>query len=111
LNPSQNIAWNVSGITYDKRQELLQFIASRKPEDLIVYLQRDRANEYDRYAVAVVIEIKDMGYAHISYLPKWVSQSMAAVIDKGIQVKATLIQVTGGYSYRETHEVLVNITI
>ncbi len=41
----------VSGVTYDKRQELLQFIASRKPEDLTVYLRRDKANTYDRYVV------------------------------------------------------------
>ena len=38
----------VSGVTQGKRQELLQFIASRKPEDLTVYLQRDRANLYDK---------------------------------------------------------------
>ena len=31
----------VSGATYDKRQQLQQFIASRKPEELMVYLQRD----------------------------------------------------------------------
>ena len=34
----------VAGVTYEKRQQLLQFIAGRKQEDLTVYLQRDRAN-------------------------------------------------------------------
>lgn len=34
----------VSGVTQGKRQELLQFIAGRKPEELSVYRQRDRAN-------------------------------------------------------------------
>ncbi len=101
----------VSGVTYDKRQELLKFIASRKPEELTVYLQRDRANAYDRYAVAVVIGIKGIGYAHIGYLPKGVSQGMAAVIDKGIQLKATLTQVTGGYGYKGTLGALVNIAV
>lgn len=38
----------VSGVTQGKRQELLQFIAGRKPEELTVYLQRDRANVYDK---------------------------------------------------------------
>lgn len=58
------ITCKVSGVTYGKRQELLQFIADRKPEELTVYLQRDRANTHDRYAVAVVIGIKGVGYIH-----------------------------------------------
>lgn len=107
----ESMTCRVSGVTYDKRQELLQFIASRNPEELTVYLQRDRANTHDRYAVAVVIGIKDIGYAHIGYLAKGVSQSMAAVIDKGIQLKATLAQITGGYGYKETLGALVNITV
>lgn len=101
----------VSGVTYGKRQQLLQFIAGRKPEELTVYLQRDRANTHDRYAVAVVIGIRNIGYAHIGYLPKGLSQSMAAVIDKGIKPKATLTQITGGYGYKETLGALVNISM
>ena len=83
----------VSGVTYQNRQQLLQFIADRKPEELTVYLQRDRANTHDRFAVAVVVGISGIGYAHIGYLPKGISQSMAAVIDKGIKPKATLMRV------------------
>ena len=89
----------------------LQFIAGRKPEELTVYLQRDRANTHDRYAVAVVIGIKDIGYGHIGYLPKGLSQSLAGVIDKGIQIKATLLQVTGGYGWKDTYGALLNITV
>ncbi len=76
-----------------------------------MYLQRDRENTHDRYAVAVVIGILNAGYAHIGYLPKGISQSMAAVIDKGIKPKATLVKVTGGYGYKETLGALVNITV
>ena len=106
-----SITCRVSGVTYGKRQELLKFIAGRKPEELTVYLNRDRANTYDRYAVAVVIGIKGIGYAHIGYLPKGLSQSLAGVIDKGIEIKAALMQVTGGYCYKETYGALVNITV
>ncbi len=59
----------VAGVTYEKRQQLLQFIAGRKHEDLTVYLKRDRANTFDKNAVAVVIGISNVGYAHIGYLP------------------------------------------
>lgn len=101
----------VSGVTYESRQQLLQFIAGRAPEDLTVYLRRDRANTHDRYAVAVVIGIRNIGYAHIGYLPKGISQGMAAVIDAGVQVKADLMQIIGGYSYKKNLGALVNITI
>lgn len=107
----KSMTCRVSGVTCEKRQQLLQFITGRKPEDLTVYLQRDRANAYDRYAVAVVIGIRGVGYAHIGYLPKGVSQSMAAVIDSGIQMKACLLQITGGYSYKETRGALINIAV
>ncbi|MBD5089239.1 MAG: hypothetical protein HDT30_10610 [Clostridiales bacterium] len=107
----ESMTCRVSGVTYEKRQQLLQFIASRKPEELTVYLQRDRANAYDKYAVAVVIDIKGIGYAHIGYLPTGLSQSMAAVIDKGIPLKATLMQIIGGYGYKENLGALVNIAI
>lgn len=101
----------VSGVTYQNRQQLLQFIADRKPEELTVYPQRDRVNTHDRFAVAVVVGISGIGYAHIGYLPKGISQSMVAVIDKGIKPKATLMQVIGGYGYKETLGALVNISI
>ena len=107
----ESMTCRVSGVTYEQRQELLQFIASRKLEELTVYLQRDRANTHDRYAVAVVIGINGIGYAHVGYLPKGISQGMAAVIDKGIQVKATLLQVIGGYGYKATLGALVNIAV
>ena len=101
----------VSGVTYENRQQLLKYIAGQKEENLTVYLRRDKANVYDRYAVAVVVGIKDVGYAHIGYLAKGLAQSMAAVIEKGIQVKATLQQVIGGYSYKENLGALVNIAV
>lgn len=84
----------VPGVTQEKRQDLLQFIAGRKPEELTVYLRRDKANLYDKYAVAVVARIQNVGYAHIGYLPRTLSQVMAAVIDAGVQVKADLEQIS-----------------
>ena len=100
----------VSGVTYENRQQLLEYIASRKKEDLKVYLRRDRANTYDKYAVAVVVGIKDVGYAHIGYLSKGLAQSIAGIIDKEIPVKAD-IRIIGGYGYKEILGALVNIAI
>lgn len=101
----------VSGVTYENRQQLLKYIACQREEDLTVHLRRDKANTYDRYAVAVVVGIKGVGYAHIGYLAKGLAQSMAPVIEKGIQVKATLQQITGGCGCKENLGALINIAI
>lgn len=77
----------VSGVTQGNRHELLQFMAGRKSEDLTAYLQMGRANLCDKYAVAVV--------THVGYLPKTLSQGMAAVIEAGLQVRTKLMQVIG----------------
>lgn len=107
----ESMTCKVAGVSYDNRQQLLRFIVTRRPEDLTVYLRRDRANTYDRYAIAVVVGIRNIGYAHIGYLPKGIAQSMAAIIDKGIELKATLTQITGGYEWKDTLGALVNIAI
>ena len=99
-----------AGVTFGNRQSLLQYIAGKKPEELTTYLRRDKANTYDKYAVAVVVGIKGIGYAHIGYLPKGIAQSVAVVLDNGMELQAN-IQVIGGYSYKETYGCLVNITV
>lgn len=106
----ENMNCRVAGVTYENRQELLKFISLQKKEDLTVHLKRDRANLFDKYAVAVVVGIKGVGFAHIGYLAKGLSQSFACVIDKGIQLQAD-IQVTGGYDYKENYGALVTIQV
>lgn len=100
----------VQGVTFDNRQELLRFIAGRKPEELTTYLRRDRANTFDKYAVAVVIGIQGIGYAHIGYLQKGIAQCVATVMDSGMKLKADA-RITGGYGYKENLGALVNITV
>ena len=81
----------VSGVTYENRQQLLKYIASQKEENLTVYLRRDKANSYDRYAVAVVVGIKGVGYAHIGYLAKGLAQSMAGTGVSGVWWKVAAV--------------------
>lgn len=99
-----------AGVTFGNRQDLLQFIAGRKPEELTTYLRRDRANTYDKYAVAVVVGIQGIGYAHIGYLPQGIAQGVAAVIDTGVEFQAD-IKVIGGHDYKETFGALVSIAV
>lgn len=106
----QGMTVKAQGVTFGNRQNLLQFIAGRKPEELTVYLRRDRANTFDKYAVAIVIGIKGVGYAHIGYLPKGLAQSVAIVIDNSIELHAD-IKVIGGYGHKETYGALVKIAV
>lgn len=99
-----------AGVTSGNRQNFLQFIAGRKPEELTTYLRRDRANTFDKYAVAVVVGIKEIGYAHVGYLPKGIAQSVAVILDHGMELQAD-IKVIGGYGYKETYGALVSIAV
>ena len=98
------------GVTFGNRQNLLRFISGRKPEELTTYLRRDRANTFDKYAVAVVVGIRGIGLAHVGYLPKGISQSVAVVLDNGMQLQAD-VKVIGGYGYKETYGALINIAV
>lgn len=106
----ESMTCKVAGVTYGNRQQLLKYIASQKKENLTVYLRRDRANIYDRYAVAVVVGIKNVGYAHIGYLARGIAQSISEIIEKDITIKSE-IRITGGYGYKETLGVLINMAV
>lgn len=106
----EGMAVKAAGVTFGNRQELLQFIAGRKPEELTTYLKRDRANTFDRYAVAVVVGIQNVGYAHIGYLPQGIAQGVAAVVDAGVELQAD-IKVIGGCGSKETFGALVSIAV
>ncbi len=107
-----SIIIRAAGTTFENRQERIQFIQQFKPEDLSVTLEREPNNIYDTNAIKIVIHILSIAKkAVIGYIPKGLAGDLAKVIDAGIQIKASLIQIIGGYSYKETRGVLVNITI
>lgn len=47
----------------------------------------------------------------IGYVPGGLAAGLAAVIDAGVNVKAELLQILGGYSYKESYGCLLDITI
>lgn len=106
----EGITVKAAGVTFGNRQSLLQFIAGRKPEELTTYLRRDRANTFDKYAVAVVVGIKGIGYTHIGYLPKGIAQSVAVILDSGMELQADT-KVIGGYDWKENYGALVSISV
>lgn len=107
-----SITIRAAGTTFENRQERIQFIQQFKPEDLSVTLEREPNNIYDTNAIKIVIHILSIAKkAVVGYIPKGLAGDLAKVIDAGIQIKASLIQIIGGYSYKETLGALINITI
>ena len=102
----------VSGTTFENRQERLEFLKRFRLEDLSVTLEREPNNQYDTNAIQVVVHIKPITKKTvIGYIPKELARELSRVIDIGVQLKASLMQIIGGYSYKETLGALVNITI
>ena len=102
----------VIGTTFENRQERLAFLQQFKAEDLSVTLEREHENQYDNNVIKVVVHIKPIKRRTvIGYVPKGLARELAKVIDTGVQVKAYLMQIIGGYSYKETLGALINITI
>ena len=101
-----------AGTTFENRQERLKFLRQFKQEDLTVTLERELSNKFDSNAIQIVIHILPISRRTvIGYVPKSLARELAKVIDIGIQVNATLIQIIGGYSYKEALGALVEIAI
>ncbi len=101
-----------AGVTFSNRQERLQFLKQFKPEDLTVTLEREKENKFDGSAIQIVVHIKPIRRRTvIGYVPKGLAGELSKVIDMGIQVKASLMRIIGGYSYKESLGALINIAV
>lgn len=101
-----------AGTSFENRQERLSFLKQFRPEDLSVTVERESDNRFDQNAIRIVGHIHSIRRRTvIGYVPKGLARELAKIIDMGIQVKASLMQIIGGYSYKESLGALVNITI
>lgn len=106
------ITIRAAGTTFGNRQERLKFLQQFRQEELAVTLERERGNKFDSNAIQVVIHILPMSRRTvIGYVPKELARELSKVIDIGIQAKAVLKQIIGGYSYKESLGALVEISI
>ena len=101
-----------AGVSFENRQERLAFLQQFKPEDLTVTLEREQNNKFDCNAIQIVVHIKPIRWRTvIGYVPKGLARELSKVLDMGIQVKATLMQIIGGYGWKESRGALINIAI
>lgn len=108
----QTMNIRAAGVTFENRQERLNFLKNFKPEDLRVTLEREADNQYDRNAIRIIVSILPIKKRTlIGYVPSGLSRELAKAIDAGVEVSAKLLQIIGGYSYKESLGALINITI
>lgn len=101
-----------AGTTFENRQERLQFLKQFHLSDLTVTLEREPDNEFDSNAIQIVVHIRPISRRTvIGYVPKELARELSKVIDMGIHVRASLIQIIGGYSYKEAFGALIDIRI
>ncbi len=101
-----------AGTTFDNSQERLRFLKQFQPEDLSVTLEREPGNKFDSNAIQIVVHIKPIfRRTIIGYVPRGLAGELAKVMDAGIHAAASLVQIIGGYSYKESLGALINITI
>lgn len=101
-----------AGTTFENRQERLNFLKNFKPEDLTVTLDREADNQHDKNAIRITVHILQIKRKTvIGYVPAGLARELAKAIDAGAQVKAKLLQIIGGYSYKESLGALINIAV
>lgn len=107
-----SMTFRAAGVTYERRQEKLAYLAGFQSKDIMIRLIRQQDNPYDKNAIRIVADLLPTEEsAVIGYVPRGLAKELSKVLDKGIELKATLIGIIGGYSYKEAYGALLNVTI
>ena len=100
------------GTTAENIQERLAFIKQFPVETMQAELVREHNNQFDKNAIQIVIHLRSINRkAVVGYVPRGLAAGLAVVIDAGVHVKAKLLQILGGYSYKENYGCLLDIII
>ena len=95
------------GTTAGNIQERLGFMKQFPVDTMQAELVREPEN-----AIKIVVHLRSINRKTvIGYVPGGLAAGLAAVIDAGVNVKAELLQILGGYSYKESYGCLLDITI
>lgn len=86
-----------AGVTYGKRQKALEHLARYTPEQISIRLERERNNEFDRNAVAVIATVQGKGSYCMGYLPRALAAFVAPLMDAGKAVQGLFRRVKGLY--------------
>jgi len=106
-----HISTKAAGVTFGKRQGLLQRLSLYRSEDITISLQREHSNTYDRNAVQIIAAVRGKGSAVMGYINRTLAEAIAPLMDAGKAVKAALDGITGGHEYGLNYGLNVTISI
>ena len=107
----RRIETKTAGVTQERRQQLLARLRRYDREDVTITLERDTRNLYDSNAVKIIAAVRGKGSAVMGYINRTLAEALAPLLDKGKEVKAALISVTGGNEYRRNYGLSIAISL
>ena len=87
------------GVTYGRRQGLLDRLSKYSPEDITITLRRENGNSCDPNAVQIIAAVRGKGSAVMGYINRELAKALAPLLDKGETVRAAFEAITGGHEY------------
>ena len=105
------ISTKAAGVTYGRRQGLLQRLSCYSSEEITLTLQRESGNQYDRNATQIVAAVKGKGSAVMGYINRELAAAIAPLLDTGKTVKAMFEGITGGHEYGLNYGLNVAISL
>lgn len=99
------------GVTFGKRQVLLERLTRYAADNITVQLKRDRLNLFDLNAVQIIAKVRGKGSAVIGYLNRELAAAIAPLLDKGKEVPSSFKGVTGGAAYNLTYGLNISLAV
>lgn len=107
----RTIHTKAAGVTFGRRQALIERLSRYSSEEITIQLQRESGNAYDRNAVQIIAAVKGKGSAVMGYINRELAAAIAPLLDKGKQVKAAFEAITGGHEYGLNYGLNVAISL
>ena len=107
----RTIHTNTAGVTYGRRQGLLQRLTHYEAQDITIILEREQYNTYDSNAVQIIAAVRGKGSAVMGYVGRELAKVIAPLLDKGKAVKAAFECVTGTSDYHLNYGLNISISL
>jgi len=110
ITRQERIRTNISGVTFENRQQALGRLERYDTDSINVTLERDKWNGHDSNAIKVNVSVNGGRGYHLGYVPRNLATLAAALMDKGAELTADFKAVTGG-SEGKSYGALITIKL
>ena len=90
--------FRIAGVTFEGRQGKL-ITLKKMGKGAYIKLQREKNNQFDKNAIAVIAVLPNGTHMKIGYVPKTRNQPIAAVMDAGQNTRVRNFSIIGGGDY------------